>query len=323
VDKDTAKVARTLRNLKRESPEQHAAVRARTMTAQAAARTISTKKRKAKQQQQQKEHARKAAEAAASGPPMPDPVVCGDCLVKLPEVPRGSVTLAFADSPYNIGVDYGRGKKADLMPRADFLFWCGRWMKEVAATLTPNGSFWVLINDENAAEFKGLLEATGLHIRQWLIWYETFGVNHPAGFNRCHRHLFWTVKNPKDFIFNSDAVLRPSDRQEYYTDKRANPEGKTWDSVWGVNPAVSRLTATCDERLDGFPTQLPLALLRPIIGCASAEGDLVMDPFCGSGTTGVAAVEAGRRFLGIEENRRSAAVANTRIRGALREQEKA
>src|SRR5262249_44729530 len=100
--------------------------------------------------------------------------------------------LAFADSQYNCGVPYdGPGsEKADRRSRDQYLDWCGRWMRAVVPCLTDDGSFWVLIDDAHAAEYKLLLEAAGLHLHQWLLWYESFGPNNPAGFNQCHRHLF-------------------------------------------------------------------------------------------------------------------------------------
>jgi site-specific DNA-methyltransferase (adenine-specific) len=241
-------------------------------------------------------------------------VITGDCLTELPRLPAGSVRLAFADPPYNIGVNYGEGTRADQLPRPEYLQWCRSWMQAVARLLTPDGSCWVLINDESAARFQVMLEEVGLSLRQWLIWYESFGVNNANGFNRTHRHLFWTVKDPRKFVFNSEAVNRPSDRQAKYDDRRADPAGKTWDSVWGINPPVPRLTGTCAERVPEFPTQLPLALLRPIVGCASDAGDLVLDPFSGSGTTGVACRELGRRYIGIERSARYADLSRQRLK---------
>jgi site-specific DNA-methyltransferase (adenine-specific) len=122
------------------------------------------------------------------------------------------------------------------------------------------------------------------------------------------------------FVFNRDAVTRPSDRQAKYADKRANPRGKLWDDVWGINPPIPRLTGTCNERIPGFPTQLPLRLLEPIVLCASEPGDLVVDPFCGSGTTGVAAIENKRRFIGIEKSDKFARLARLRLRGVSNEE---
>jgi site-specific DNA-methyltransferase (adenine-specific) len=312
IGKQESSVSQTMDDIRKEDPATFEEVRAGKVSPRKAASRHRRRKKKA------------AAAATLPAPPGDgdDPcwrVICGDCLAELPKVRAGSVRLAFADSPYNIGVDYGGGAKADRLPRQQYLDWCGEWMTAVARTLTADGSFWVLINDESAAEFKGLLESAGLQIRQWLIWYESFGVNHPDGFNRCHRHLFWAVKNPKRFVFHPEAVNRPSDRQERYNGKRADPDGKTWDSVWGINPPIPRLTATCAERLEGFPTQLPLALLRPIIACASDAGDLVLDPFSGSATTGHACLELGRGFLGIEQSEDFAGRSRSRLLNVDRE----
>lgn len=110
-------------------------------------------------------------------------------------------------------------------------------------------------------------------------------------------------------MFNSDAVSRPSDRQLKYADKRAAPDGKLWDIVW----CIPRLVENSQERLPDFPTQLPLALLTPIIQCGSNPGNLVIDPFSGSGTTGVAALLGSRRFIGCELNSRFARAAEVRL----------
>jgi DNA modification methylase len=78
-----------------------------------------------------------------------------------------------------------------------------------------------------------------------------------------------------------------------------------------------RLVGNAEERLPGFPTQLPLEILRAIVGCASDPGDRVLDPFCGSGTTGVACVESGRLFSGIEKNPEYVEQARERLAGVL------
>jgi site-specific DNA-methyltransferase (adenine-specific) len=180
---------------------------------------------------------------------------------------------------------------------------------------------WVLINDESAAEFKIMLQGAGLHCRNWIIWYETFGVNCTKKFNRTKRHLFYMVRDPKRFTFNAEAVNTESARQKEYKDKRANPAGKNLDDVWEVpgdeTPddiwTISRIAGTFGERVKGVPTQLPLALIRRVIGCSSNRGDLVFDPFCGSGSTGAVCVELGRRFLGIELSAEFAGIARKRL----------
>ena len=241
-------------------------------------------------------------------------IIVGDSLDALLTVADGAARLVFADPPYNLGVDYGNGAKADRLPRAEYVAWCRRWIAACAAKLTPDGSLWVLINHENAAHVYLALEEAGLHWRDTITWYETFGVNCTRKFNRTSRPLFHFARHPRRFVFHAGAVRRSSDRLAIYNDKRANPAGKTWDDVW----EIPRLAGTHKERLAGFPTQLPLALLRPVIGCASDSGDLVLDPFAGSGTAGVAALETGRRFLGIEKEARFAERAATRLRQVAR-----
>jgi site-specific DNA-methyltransferase (adenine-specific) len=242
-----------------------------------------------------------------------------DCLEGLAGLPPAAVRLAFADPPYNLGVDYGEGANADRRSNEDYLAWCQDWMRAVARVLSDDGSFWVLIADEYADHFGLLLRQAGLHRRQWVIWYEAFGINCQQGFNRCSRHLFWMVKHPERFVFHDSAVLRPSDRQVKYADSRAQPGGKVWDSVWGINPPIPRLVENARERLPGFPTQLPLTLLTAIVGCASEPGDLVLDPFSGSGTTGDAALRLGRRYLGFERSANFAEQSRLRLQALSKE----
>ncbi len=231
---------------------------------------------------------------------------------------RTPARLVFADPPYNIGVDYGRGAKADRLPDDAYMAWVEKWLGFCCDCLADDGSLWVLIGDEYAAEYAVTLKGLGLTIRSWIKWYETFGVNCAKCFNRTSRHLFYCVRDPKRFVFHPEVVNRKSDRQTKYADKRANPNGKIWDDVWGVKPAIPRLTGTCKERLPDVPTQLPVALIRPIVECASDPGDLVVDPFVGSGTTGEACLIARpgpRKFFGIDSSKKFIEIARQRLEG--------
>jgi site-specific DNA-methyltransferase (adenine-specific) len=219
------------------------------------------------------------------------------------------VRLIFTDPPYNIGIDYGGGKKGDLLTSDQYLKWVESWIGLCCECLADDGSLWVMINDEYAAEYAMILKKQKLNVRSWIKWYETFGVNCSANFNRTSRHIFYTVKNPKSFVFNPEAVTRASDRQTKYGDSRAAEGGKIWDDVW----QIPRLTGTCKERVPDFPTQLPLALVEPIVLCASMPGDLVVDPFNGSGTTGVAAVRNGRKYVGIDKSEKFIDIATERL----------
>lgn len=222
---------------------------------------------------------------------------------------HGPARLIFTDPPYNIGIDYGDGEKADRLDDDEYMSWVANWLALCWECLTDDGSAWVMIGDEYAAEYAVAIKEAGFTIRSWIKWYETFGVNCSNKFNRTSRHIFYAVKDPAAFVFNPEPVTRPSDRQTKYGDSRAAAGGKLWDDVW----QIARLTGTCSERIPDFPTQLPLALVEPIVLCGSMPGDLVVDPFNGSGTTGVAAVRNGRKYVGIEKSEKFADIATKRI----------
>lgn len=239
-------------------------------------------------------------------------IIHADWANGIEEVPHGSVRLAFMDPPYNIGFDYGDGVAADLRPDTTYLDEMECCVREVVDRLTDDGSLWVLICDEYAAEFAAIIKDAGLTIRNWIKWYEPFGVNCTSKFNRTSRHLFYAVKDPSRLVFHVSAVRVPSARQAVYDDPRANPDGKVMDDVWTDIP---RLAGTHRERIPTFPTQLPEALLLRIVGCASDPGDLILDPFSGSATTGAAALRLGRRYIGIEKQERFAHLSTLRLKG--------
>lgn len=249
-------------------------------------------------------------------------IVTGDCIDGMAQIRGGSVRLVFADPPYNIGIDYGKGEGADTLPDADYLSWCQTWLNTAADLLTPDGSMWVLIGDEYADHFGLMLRKTGLYRRAWIKWFESFGVNNLNNFNRTSRHLFYCVRNENKFVFNRDAFTRRSDREMKYNDNRADPGGKIWDDVWGIPLAdgsgpIPRVMGNHPERMPDFPTQLPLKLVTPIILGCTQPGDLVVDPFNGSGTTAVAAVTSGRRYTGFELNETFADLARLRVKAAI------
>ena len=223
---------------------------------------------------------------------------------------HGPARLIFTDPPYNIGINYGDGEKADLLSPQAYMKWVRQWLALCWDCLTDDGSLWVMIGDEYAAEYCAEIKAAGFTVRSWIKWYETFGVNCSSKFNRTSRHIFYAVKDESAFVFNPEPVTRPSDRQTKYGDSRAAAGGKLWDDVW----QIPRLTGTCAERIPDFPTQLPLALVEPIVLCASMPGDLVVDPFNGSGTTGVASIQNGRKYVGIEKSEKFADMADMRLR---------
>jgi site-specific DNA-methyltransferase (adenine-specific) len=237
----------------------------------------------------------------------------GDCLALFPTLRDGSIDLVFADPPFNIGYDYD--VYHDRKEAEQYLDWSKRWIGEVARVLKPDGAFWLAIGDEYAAELKVIAHREhGLSLRNWVIWYYTFGVHCKKKFARSHAHLFYFVKDPKTFTFNDDAIRVPSARQLVYFDTRADPKGRVPDDTWILRPQdvpggfepeadtwyVPRVCGTFKERAGWHGCQMPEQILGRIIRVSSNEGGIVFDPFGGSGTTLVVAKKLSRRFLGFE-----------------------
>jgi site-specific DNA-methyltransferase (adenine-specific) len=228
-----------------------------------------------------------------------------DCLAGLAEMRAGSVDLAFADPPFNIGYRYD--VYDDRQEDERYLDWSRQWMAGVRRTLKPTGAFWLAIGDEYAAELKLIAEDLGLTCQNWVLWYYTFGVNCTRKFTRSHAHLSHFVVNPRKFTFHlpdgpesrlprraalthDGWVLRPQDMPTAFTAR---------EDVW----CFARVAGTFAQRAGWHGCQMPEHLLARIIRATSNPGELVLDPFGGSGTTLATAKKLDRRFIGFELSR--------------------
>lgn len=257
-----------------------------------------------------------------------DKIYTGDCLHHYQSLPNNYVDLTFLDPPYNIGYDYGDDEYKDNLTPDAYMAWCSQWMSEIYRTLKPNGSFWLAIGDEWAAELKVLARQCGFHMRSWIVWYYTFGVNSSKKFTRSHAHLFYFTKHKKNFTFNADQIRVPSARALEYNDKRANPNGRLPDDTWILRPqylpdgfpadgdvwSIPRICGTFKQRVEGAANQMPEQLLGRIIRACSNPGDLVVDPMCGTGTTPVVAKKLGRRYLGFDLSQNFVDRVNVRLK---------
>ncbi|HQY24818.1 MAG TPA: site-specific DNA-methyltransferase [Thermoflexales bacterium] len=259
----------------------------------------------------------------------------GDCLDVLPRVAPGSAQLIYLDPPFNTRkTRRGTGDSTDTYAdhfgaTGDYIAFLKPRLAVMQRALAPNGSLF-FHGDWRAGHYvKVLLDELfrvespngGVFVNE-IIWRYGLGAAR-ARRNLLTKHdvIFWYAASP-DYVFNlirqapTAAMLNKyrhvdADGQRFmrsYGKVYTMKGGKPLDDVWEI-PTIA---PTSRERT-GYPTQKPLALLERIIALASAPGDLVIDPFCGSGTTLLAAQRLGRRWLGIDASAGAVEVARGRL----------
>jgi site-specific DNA-methyltransferase (adenine-specific) len=240
----------------------------------------------------------------------------GDCRDVLPALPdRGQIDLVFADPPFNWDVPYDEWH--DGMPRAEYERFTFDWLDACIDVLSPTGSLWINLPDDTAAEAVVHLKRRGLTMMNWCVWHFRFGQNRDSSFIMSKVHVLYFVKDPDERTWNPDAVLEPSDRASIYGDARTmakeNNKGMRvpmdvwYGQYWG------RIQGNNKERRHEHHNQIPEAYMERILLACTNEGDLVLDPFLGSGTTGAVARAYGRRSIGVEYGKANAASAWDRI----------
>ncbi|MBI2813517.1 MAG: site-specific DNA-methyltransferase [Opitutae bacterium] len=225
----------------------------------------------------------------------------GDCLSLLPQIEAGSVDLIFADPPFNLGKSYASGMDDAVLPDR-YLLWCKQWIDECARVLKPGGSFF-LYNLPKWNVALGAFLNERLTFRHQIAVEMTYTLPISGRLYPSHYSLLYYCKGPKPNVFSPDRVAMATcphcfqELKDYggYKDKM-NPEGVSLSDVWkDISPVRHR---KFKRRSDA--NELSLKLLDRVITLASRPGDLVMDPFGGSGSTYAVAELKNRRWLGME-----------------------
>lgn len=243
-------------------------------------------------------------------------IVTGDCIAELAKLPPSSVDLVFADPPYNLqlrgdlkrpddshvdAVDAAWDKFESFAAYDDFT---RAWLMACRRVMKPTATLWVIGSYHNIFRVGAALQDIGFWILNDVVWRKANPMPNFRGrrFTNAHETLIWAARDQsaKGYTFNYEALKAGNDDVQMRSD-------------WTI------ALCTGEERLktaDGkklHPTQKPEALLSRIILASSRPDDLVLDPFCGTGTTGAVAKRLGRRFVGIERDAGYAAAAQTRI----------
>jgi site-specific DNA-methyltransferase (adenine-specific) len=244
-------------------------------------------------------------------------VVLGDCLEVLSEMPEECVDMIFADPPYNlsndgftcqsgraVSVNKGQWDKSQGV-EADFEFH-KQWLKACKRVLKPNGTLWISGTYHSIYACGFAMQMLDFHLLNDISWFKPNASPNLSCrfFTASHETLLWARKSKKgQHTFNYQAMKEGSFERDII-----KAPGKQMRSVWSIH------TPHPSEKSHGkHPTQKPLDLLDRIVLASTNPQDLILDPFCGSGTTGVSAKKHGRNFIGIEKETAYAELARKRL----------
>jgi modification methylase len=242
-------------------------------------------------------------------------IIVGDCIEELRRLPAGSVDLVFADPPYNLQLanelyrpDNSRVDAVDddwdkFGSFAAYDAFTRDWLSACRRVLKPTGSLWVIGSYHNIFRVGTVLQDLGFWVLNDVVWRKTNPMPNFRGrrFTNAHETLIWASMGPKArYTFNYDAMKALNEDLQMRSD---------W--LFPICSGAERLREEGGRKT--HPTQKPEALLHRIILASSHEGDVVLDPFLGSGTTAVAAKRLRRNFIGIERDQTYADAAQARL----------
>lgn len=226
----------------------------------------------------------------------------GDAFNLLPTLPEKSFDLIFVDPPYFLGKDkwdISQGVEKDFDFHLNWIIECRRLLKD-------NGTIWISGTHHNIYQCGFALQNTGFYIINDIAWYKPRSpkMRTTRMLTPTHETLIWAAKNKNSrYTYNFEYMKHVVLKDDYLHNSREELK-----SVWAIN-APGRL-----EKMHGeHPTQKPTQLLKRVILSCTKPGDKILDPFCGSGTTGIVSYLYGRDFTGIEKDNTYIAIANKRL----------
>jgi len=232
----------------------------------------------------------------------------GDSIELLKKIPEDTVNMIFADPPYNlsnggftchagkrVSVNKGKWDKSKGLEK-DFEFHLS-WIKECRRVLKPAGTIWISGTYHSIYACGYALQLAGFKILNDICWYKPNASPNLSCryFTASHETLLWAIKDKRaKHTFNYDSMKNGDwDKKDFI--KKPN---KQMRSVWAINTPKP-----IEKRFGKHPTQKPEALLKRIILASTNKGDLILDPFAGSSTTGLMAYLYGRKFVGIDNEK--------------------
>jgi modification methylase len=247
-----------------------------------------------------------------------DQIIMDDCIAAMASLPDACVDMVFADPPYNLqlGGDLFRpeGGRVDAVDNdwdkfetfAAYDAFTAAWLSEARRILKPNGTLWVIGSYHNIFRVGATLQDAGFWILNDVVWCKTNPMPNFKGtrFTNAHETLIWASRDEQSrYTFNYRAMKSLNDELQMRSD---------WSfPICGGQERLKR------GGVKAHPTQKPEALLYRILLACTNKGDVVLDPFFGTGTTGAVARRLGRHWIGIEREMAYVEVAQARIAEAL------
>ena len=247
-----------------------------------------------------------------------DSIIWGDMAHALQLLPDEFADLIILDPPYNLNKQFGT-TRFKALGGDGYLQYLNSWLPAVCRNLKPAGSLYLCGDWKCTAQLQTALEGV-LHIMNRITWQREKGRGATNNWKNCMEDIWFAVKDPKQYYFNAEAVKQKKRVIAPYTDNNNRP--KDWARTPDGNFRLTGASNFWDDISVPFwsmpentehPTQKPEKLIAKLILASSKEGDLVFDPFMGSGTTVAVAKKLGRHFCGIEMERTYCLLAEKRL----------
>lgn len=245
-----------------------------------------------------------------------DKILIGECIAKMNSLPEGSIDCIFADPPYNLQLTGELRRPNDSVVDAvdddwdkfdsfsDYDAFSKAWLQAARRLLKPNGTIWVIGSYHNIFRLGAQLQDLGFWMLNDVVWRKTNPMPNFRGkrFTNAHETLIWCAKDQtaRNYTFNYDAMKALNDDLQMRSD-------------WLIPICSGNERLRGEDGAKAHPTQKPEALLHRVIIASTKPGDVILDPFFGSGTTGAVAKRLGRHYIGIEREQRYAKAAERRI----------
>ena len=218
--------------------------------------------------------------------------ICGDAIEEMKKLPDSSVRLIVTDPPYNLNKNYGNNQ--DKLEFDEYLDFSRQWLREAARVLTDDGTIYVFMGMRYISYIYNILEQElGMTFNSWITWFYTQGIGKTKGFSPRHDDILMCTKDPKKFVFHLDDIRVP---QKFYRSVN-NMRGANPGNVWEFSHMHY-----CNKNRKKHPTQKPEGLFERMVLASSNQGDIVLDPFVGSGTALRVCQQTGRKGIGIDIN---------------------